>query len=106
MKICIINKKYPDINVSILAKNLYEKGHEVTIIAKNIDSYNLIENGIKIMYVLDDNKMLSDTIVELQKHGNIDLIYTYSNNNDINIFLKYRKVPIVVELKEYYKYEI
>ena len=103
MKICIINKKYPDINVSILAKNLYEKGHEVTIIAKNIDSYNLIENGIKIMYVLDDNKMLSDTIVELQKHGNIDLIYTYSNNNDINILLKYRKVRIVVELKEYYK---
>lgn len=99
MKICIVNKKYPESTIKTLAESLYKEGHIVTIITMNKENYNIIENGVKIINIIDDNKILVDTLKRLQQQGEIDIIHTFSDNKNINDFLRYTKVPIVVTLK-------
>lgn len=119
MKVCLVHEEYPDETnfggiatyQKILAESLVKYGFEVTVIARSLEcDKEYIENNVKVIRIHVDKTndvysdyvnyrtRVSDKLIELQDHNEIDIIETPDWGAETVLFEKYRKVPLIVRL--------
>lgn len=119
MKICLVHEEYPDETnfggiatyQKRLAESLIAKGNEVIVVSRGLTkSYEEVKNGVRVIRLhveeTDDifqnyynyREKVSDTLIELQKKSEIDIIEVPDWGAETVLFEKYRKVPLIVRL--------
>ena len=119
MKICLVHEEYPDETnfggiatyQKHLAENLVKKGHEVTVICRGLKEYSdKVINKVRVIRIYNEEtedvynnyyryrELVSDKLLELQNHNEIEIIEVPDWGAETVLFEKYRKIPLVVRL--------
>jgi glycosyltransferase involved in cell wall biosynthesis len=119
MKVCLVHEEYPDETnfggiatyQKRLAESLVKKGNEVVVIARGLSkNYEEFKNGVRVIRIYVEEtediynnyytyrEKVCETLRDLQKHNEIDIIEVPDWGAETILFEKYRKVPLIVRL--------